>query len=519
MTARGETWTLARPAVVSDGGGVVTAQNFRAADAGAAALGAGGNAVDAVVTTALALGPLEPWMSGLAASGYLLYAAPDGRVSCVDFAGRLPAGLDPARYPLAEGAPPGFLGFPAVVGDRNVVGYEAVCVPGAVDGLSTALARFGTIAWADAISPAIRLAEAGLPVDWHATLSIAMAADELLRDPAAAAVFLPGGLPPQPGTACSWGPLADTYRRLAEAGPRDFYEGGVARDVAADLDAGGSAIRLADLAAYRAEVSDAPAQAHRDAVIHGAAPGSGAARAFRALRILAERPAPSGPPGPADYVAYADALDTAFREHRAALAETPTGGSTTHLGAVDRHGGIAVVTFTLLNRFGSRVVLPRTGILMNNGVSWFDPRPGRRNSLVPGRRAPSNMCPLVATRGGRPWFGIGASGGNQIVPAVVQVASFLVDHGDGLEAALHRPRIDATGGPRVVADVDLPDDVVAALGASGRQVARAQRQVFPKPFAAPSGVLRDDAGRAHAVPDIWTPCAAARAETPPETRA
>ena len=118
--------------------------------------------------------------------------------------------------------------------------------------------------------------------------------------------------------------------------------------------------------------------------------------------------------------------------------------TTTHLNVVDRHGNMVALTQTLLSVFGSKVVLPSTGILMNNGIMWFDPRPGSPNCLAPGKRPLTNMCPVIARRRGKPWFAIGASGGRKIFPAVLQIASFLIDHGMTLEDAFHQPRIDAS---------------------------------------------------------------------------
>src|SRR5438445_7090678 len=106
-------------------------------------------------------------------------------------------------------------------------------------------------------------------------------------------------------------------------------------------------------------------------------------------------------------------------------AGAPT--STSHITATDRQGGIASLTTSLLSSFGSRYVLPGTGILMNNGVMWFDPEPGRPNSIMPGKRALTNMCPLVVARDGRPWFGAVASGRRRILGAVLQMGRVAVD--------------------------------------------------------------------------------------------
>src|SRR5207302_5140744 len=162
-------------------------------------LAAGGNAVDAAVATAFALGVVEPWMSGLGGAGYLIYGEAASRsVHVVDFGLVAPRGLDAGRYKLTGGVSTDLFGWPLVEGDRNLKGFDSICVPGSVDGLGLALERFGRKPLAEVIAPAIRLAEEGMPVDWHTTLSIAVAAEELAEFPASRAVFLPRGFPPAP---------------------------------------------------------------------------------------------------------------------------------------------------------------------------------------------------------------------------------------------------------------------------------------------------------------------------------
>ena len=157
---------------------------------------------------------------------------------------------------------------------------------------------------------------------------------------------------------------------------------------------------------------------------------------------------------------------------------------------------------------------PSTGILLNNGVMWFDPRPGRPNSMAPGRRPLSNMCPVVATRGGAPWLALGASGGRRILPAVLQISSMLADCGLDLESAMHLPRIDVSGGAEVIADRRLAPEVLAGLRARS-QVREAEQLVTPKLFACPTAVLRDPAtGQASGMTDPTQPAAGAVACPP-----
>src|SRR5262245_11629963 len=151
-----------RKGVVKAAGGIVAAQNRLAAAVGAGVLAAGGNAVDAAVATGLAIGVVEPWMNGVGGGGYMVVANTGGAPpQVVDFGMVAPAALDPADYPLTGGVAPGLFSWPAVVGDRNLKGFASIAVPGQVDGMRVALERFGTIGWAEAIEPAIELAERG----------------------------------------------------------------------------------------------------------------------------------------------------------------------------------------------------------------------------------------------------------------------------------------------------------------------------------------------------------------------
>jgi len=187
--------------------------------------------------------------------------------------------------------------------------------------------------------------------------------------------------------------------------------------------------------------------------------------------------------------------------------------TTTHLNVIDRQGNMVAHTQTLLSVFGSKLVLPATGILMNNGIMWFDPRPGTPNGLAPGKRPLTNMCPVIALRGGKPWFAIGASGGRKIMPAVLQISSFLVDHGMYLEDAFHQPRLDASERDFVAVDSRMPLTVRKALERKF-PVRMNELVVYPTNYACPSAVLRDPKGRGEhfGATDVMSPWSGAVSE-------
>ena len=497
-----ESWTLSKPEIRA-AGGVVTSQHWLASQVGAEVLASGGNAVDAAVATGLAIGTVEPWMSGLGGGGFMLvHIAAQRRTYAVKFGMRAPQGIDPASYPLADGVDADLFGWPTVVEDRNVLGPLSIASPGFVAGHAAALERFGTLSWGEAIAPAVELAQRGMPVDWYATLRIANEAASLARFHETARVYLPDGRVPAPSSGgpaptLRLGALAETYTRLRDAGPRDFYEGEIARMLVRDCEDAGSPLSAVDLAGHAARIVDADRHPYRDAIVH-AAPGLTAGPTLRhALRLLQERYHPTGArPDAGAYLAYASCLLDAWRHRLATMGDVDDSqapGCTTHLSVADRDGNVVALTQTLLSIFGSRVVLPRTGILMNNGMMWFDPRPGHPNSIAPGKWPLSNMCPAVVERADGLQFAAGASGGRRILPAVFQLVSFLVDHAMSMDDAMHTPRIDVSGAPLVTADCRLPADVIDAL-AERHEVQAARHGVYPALFAHPNLAGYESAG-------------------------
>jgi gamma-glutamyltranspeptidase/glutathione hydrolase len=515
-----QNWHVRKP-VAQTRGGIVATQNRIAGEAGAKVLAAGGNAIDAAVATGLALAAVEPWNSGLGGVGFMLvYLAKQNRVEVVDFGPISPRGLDPAAYPLVGGYTSDLFTWPTVKEDRNVHGPLSIAVPGHVDGLGLALEKFGTMSFADVMQPAIGLADKGIAVDWFLTLKVATNAGELSRYPTTKAIWLPEGLPPVTPPGAPLGRLllkglAATMRRLAQAGPRDFYEGEIAASIASDVQAMGGNLASADLKSFHARLLPALEIEYRGAQI-ALAPGLTAGPTMaRALAKLQDVKLRAGGPHADAFVAYARILREGYAERLATMGETSDHrdpSTTTHLNVVDRHGNMVALTQTLLSVFGSKLVLPATGILMNNGIMWFDPRPGSPNSLAPAKRALTNMCPTIARRDGKAWFAIGASGGRKILPAVYQISSFLIDHGMTLDNAFHQPRIDASGGETVGVDPRLPEAIRSAL-AEKFPVSETELVVYPTNFACPSAVFRDPAEGAHyGATDVMSPWSGAVAE-------
>jgi gamma-glutamyltranspeptidase/glutathione hydrolase len=507
-------WVLSKSAVHAAGGMVAT-QHRAAAQVGAGVLEAGGNAVDTAIATSLALAVLEPWMSGLGGGGLMMIARADGApVELIDFGMIAPMALDPSHYPLTGGRDRELFGWPAVLEERNVSGPLAIAVPGQAAGLDLAFEHHARLPWAKLCAPAIALAERGLPLDWHAALRIALAARDLRRFETARAIYLPDGLPPAPapdGTPAHLplGRLAETLRRIAEVGPQDLLAGELAWLLVEDVRQAGGVLSLDDLGRYQARRVEPLAIDHAPALVHAPSGLSAGPTLAHALSLIRGKVA-KGPPGPDAYLVWAEALLAACEHRLATMGDSEDGrdpACTTHIAVVDRAGTMVSLTQTLLSVFGSKIVSPQTGILLNNGIMWFDPRPGRPNSMAPGKRPLANMCPVIATRDGAPWFALGASGGRRILPAVLQLASMVIDGGLDLASAFHLPRIDVSGEPHVTADARLPAEALRALDARFA-VRRMAASVYPNLFACPSAVLRDPAtGEAVGMTDPSQPVA------------
>lgn len=490
-----QTWNIHKRQLVSTKG-IVAAQHFEAAQAGAKALEAGGNAMDAAVVTALVLSVVEPWLSGVGGGGLLLWADADGKtVDTLDFNVRASRNMNRDQYPLSGGRDGDWFDWPAVEDDRNLIGYPSICVPGAVAGLAEALEKYGTISFADALSPAIEFAERGMIVDWFTSLCLAIDLEGLSRFPATADLFLDGGKPRKVGLGEqeSYLPMrakAAMLRRLAKEGPRDFYEGEIARGLVEDLNAGGSVIDADDLAAYRPRWSASQSAPYRETDVHVVPGLCGGPSLLATLGQLEGTLSGLAVNGAEAASAYAKAIRTTYESRLKTMGHASSQEDcTSHVSVVDRAGNMVSLTNTLLSRFGSKVLLPQSGILMNNGMMWFDPRADVPNAIAPAAQPLANMSPAIVHRNGKPWLAIGAAGGRQIFPALTQLISYVVDGGLTLDEAFHAPRLDGSG-PTIVIDRAAAPNVAAAV-AEDYPVRITSNTLHPVCFAIPSAVLND----------------------------
>ena len=492
-------------AVVRSTGGLVTAQNRVAAQVGADILKAGGNAVDAAIAVSFALGIVEPWMSGPGGGGAMLvYDADRQDVTAISFGMRSPKKLNPEDFPLTGGWAKDLFGWPAVVDDRNLFGTKAIGVPGQVAGMASAHRRFASLPWDRLLQPAVALAEEGPVIDWLGSLAIAAHAYELAAFPASSAAFLRGGrvpfsaVDPSQQERFDFSAAANSLRLLATEGPQAFYEGPLAKSICDDIRDMGGYLAEEDLADYEASES-APLRFETSRAKFYSSPGLTAGPTLMRCFSLWPEESRRGGNGPGDgrpgedtpardfYCSFAEAMGQAYAERLAEMGDRgPPDGCTSHFNVVDAKGNIVAVTQTLLSLFGSKVLLPRSGFLMNNGIMWFDPVPGRPNSIGPGKACLMNICPTLAELPDAR-LALGASGGRKIVGAVAQLAAFITDCGMDLESAFHQPRIDVSGPQGILADDSLPPDVLAAL-AEKTSMVPARRSFLTNHFANACGL-------------------------------
>ena len=510
-------WSVTKPSATGRRGMVVS-QSQDAALAGVAVLDAGGNAVDAAVATALALAAVEPWNSGLGGIGFAqVHRAGQTVAETVDFGPMSPSKLRPDAFKLTGRMKQDLFAWPEVEGDANIHGPLSFAIPSSVAGYAHMHGRWGVLPLSEVIAPALALAKRGLPQDWFTTLKVANSASVLKRYPSSAEIYLPGGLPPVPPYQGSpgyfrLGRLPDTLEQLAHAGLRDFYEGDVAATLAADFASVGSVLTAADLRTCEARVLPATEVAWHGRTIQlatGLTAGPTLARVLEMMRDVPRRQAPDA----AWFAALARAMKAAYEERLTGLGESEPKAAescTTHLTVCDEAGTMVAMTTTLLSSMGSRVVLPQSGVLMNNGVMWFDPRPDQPNSAAPGKRPLTNMCPVIVRDGNGPMLAAGASGGRRIMAAVAQTLAFTLDFGMGPDEAAHHPRIDVSDPGYVNADVRLPDDVLDALRADGL-VEVVEHGVLPVNFACPNLIMQHD-GQRTGISDAMSPWSAAVAQ-------
>lgn len=485
--------------------GVVVTNHPLGSAAGHEMLAFGGNAVDAAVAALLALTVVEPMMVGIAGGGVSHLRSPDGSHVVYDCLSQAAASARPDMYqPVSDSLP----NYMETRERRNLVGPSAVAVPGNLRGWCAMHAAHGALPFADVIAPAIRLAAGGFPVTQYLSSNIARHAEDMAMDPVISAIFLPDGTPAAPGHRLVQGDYAESLKLIAVEGAAALHGGSLGRALVDRLTTGGpdaGSVTLDDLETYVARERDAIFATYRGHDIVGPPPpaSSGvhvaqmlnmleawdmAAMGFdnaERLHLLAEairvgfedRRAASGDPDFVD-IPVEKLISKDYAEHCRARMR-PSGGhtpvppgnesnNTTHITVADRDGRIVSATHTINGLFGARFMVPGTGIIPNNYMYNFDPHPGKALSVMPGKRVPTSMAPMIVLKDGKPRFALGLPGAVRIFPSAMQAIVNMIDFEMTPQQAVEAPRIWTEG-----AHVELEPDYAhheAALTALGHEV-------------------------------------------------
>ncbi|HUB03774.1 MAG TPA: gamma-glutamyltransferase [Solirubrobacteraceae bacterium] len=473
--------------------GVIAAGHPLSAQAGADAMRGGGNAVDCALAAMLTSYACEPLLTSLGAGGYMLVVKPGEDPVVLDFFVEAPGrGADvSARAELV----PINVSFGGAIQVFNI-GPASVGTYGMAAGVCEASFRFGRIPLSDLVRPAARLARDGVELNAPQAYVIEILAGIVTSTPECAALFAPDGRVARAGDVVRQPELADALERLGSEGAAPFFTGDIAAAIVDWLAERGGIVTAEDLASYRV-VSRTPIRAayRGREVVTNPPPSAGGILIAHALALLDDNP---GTPGLAQVVdtmertqsertpEFLDGLDDPEFVRRFLARRSPL-GSTTHVAVLDREGWACSVTCS--NGSCSGVVVPGTGVHLNNMLGEQDLNPLGFHRFPPGRRMPSMMSPTVVLRDGAPELALGSAGSNRIRSAILQTIIRVID--DGLEAgdAVRAPRVHFEDGV-VYAE---PGIDTAALERAGRSItAFTELNLF---FGGAQAAARDGQGR------------------------
>ncbi len=452
----------------------------------------GGNAVDAAVAAALLSCVVMPHKVGIGGYGGMLVVHMSGETNCIDFNTVAPAAASGTMYNVSRSDGR----FGSVVKERvNEIGYKAISVPGVLGGLSMALEKFGKFSLADTLAPAIRACKNGFRVSAE---YIQATQDNLKRIqlfPETAKLLLEDNEPPPSGYRASNPNLGKILEQIAAKGADEFYKGRLADRIVKNIQDNGGLITKEDMAAYEARIVDPVHASCKGYDLYGAPLCSSSSSLLQMCRIAEvaeldlwardaarlahgmteviraawlDRYRHFGDPGLIDVPLSTLMSDVSIGatgiEISNHISEGTRGqsllrplysGGTTQITVVDRDRNMVSLTLTHGPTYGSYVTLPRMGILMNAGMSRFDPGPGLKNSIAPGKKPIVNMCPTIILRDGKPCMTIGASGGTRIPSSLFQVLARRLVLAEDLEWAVGAPRVHSEGNEWVMMEEEF----------------------------------------------------------------
>lgn len=483
--------------LVADSAMVVSAQPY-ASQVGVDIMKKGGNAVDAAIATHFALSVVFPAAGNIGGGGFMVVRLKDGTTATLDFREKAPAAATTDMYLDQEGN---------IIENLSLAGHLASGVPGSVDGMVEAHAKYGSLPWRDLVQPAIDLALNGIPVSEREATSL----NELQKDLEKYNTVRPEWLirPWQKGDTIRWVDMGHTLERIRDNGRAGFYEGKTAEDIVAEMQRGKGLITLEDLKNYTSAWREPVVASYKNyKIISMGPPSSGGLCVVQLLkamepypvkdwgfntpktvhamveaerRIYADRAKYMGDPDffkvPVaeliDGKYIADRMSTFNPDKATPSAEVQAGAipgyeseETTHFSVVDKDGNAVAVTTTLNLWFGNKVVVAGSGFFLNDEMDDFSSKPGvpnvfgvtggEANKIEPNKRMLSAMSPTIVEKDGKLHMVVGSPGGSTIITSVFQVILNVIEHGMGMQAAVDARRVHSQW---------LPDAIIPERGA------------------------------------------------------
>jgi gamma-glutamyltranspeptidase/glutathione hydrolase len=500
--------------------GMVASDQYLASQAGADILKKGGNAVDAAVATSLVISVVRNQSTGIGGGGFMVLHTAKGEDIVIDYREVAPAKASRDMY-LDQNKKP--------IPNLSTFGYKAIGVPGNLAGLDYALKKYGTMKLKDLIQPAIRYAENGFETDKHFE-----AASKTAFDSGAPAelkkIIFSNGKPKKAGEWQKNPDLGKTLRLIADKGVNEFYRGSIAKTIVNAMQKNGGLITMSDLANYKPKIrKPVKGTYHGYDIITMPPPSSGGIVLLEILNILepfnvgwnstgfgssgyvhlvteamkhafADRAEYMADPDfvkvPVDMLiskTHADKLRAKFDPN---LTHPPEfygsktlveDHGTSHYSVLDRFGNVVSATETVNTYFGSKVVIPGTGIVMNNEMDDFSIQPGvpntfglignENNAIQPGKKPLSSMTPTIILKNKKPFMVVGASGGPRIITGTLQAILNAIDFGMNAEEAVSMPRFHHQWMPdKLNIEREMPSDVRENLVKKGYQLAISENE-------------------------------------------
>ena len=482
--------------------GMVATKDKLSTEAGLEILKLGGNAVDAGIAACLAVGVVEPESSGIGGGGYMTFQVGE-QGGVIGFPMKGPLNGTPEMYELTGESSVGSFGWAGVKNNENIHGYKSIAVPGCIAGLLEAHKRFGKIPLSEVVSPAVKLARDGFYPEWFTLYKFASLTEMLLRYEELGKTFMPSGILPFGGID---GPytlkqknLANTLEVIGKNGLDGFYRSEITENIVNDIQNNGGILTMEDFDQYKPFFWDKGLEfKYRDKIIRVpkyACAGITSAMTMKTLNgfdlsrldhnssemlhlyissarmAYADRFKYVADPEFADVPWNGMISDKYIEKRQKEIKDTapstfkagnpwieegrdpkfvlessqprPDSG-TTHLGVIDKDGNAVSITNTIMSGFGSGIIPKNTGVVMNNGMMWYDPTPNRVNSIASGKFPLNNMTPALVIGKDGVEISVGASGGRRITNCVTSLLVKMIDYKMSPQKAIDEPRVDCS---------------------------------------------------------------------------